>query len=115
MMKLDVQVRLGRRMSDLRRRCGFTQEFLAERTGFTVKYISSIERGKVNAPLLTLASIAQALGSSLSELTLGVDASVPREVRNLEQLLAGRTRVEQAAITRVLTAIGQLLPRDPKD
>lgn len=114
-MKLDVQRRLGRRVSDLRRRCGYTQEQLAEECGFTVKFISSIERGKVNVPLRTMAAIAEALNASISELALGVDVAVPREVRTVEQLLAGRPRVEQAKISRVLAAIGELLPmtRDP--
>jgi transcriptional regulator with XRE-family HTH domain len=116
-MKLDVQRRLGRRVSDLRRRCGYTQERLAERCGFTVKFISSIERGKVNVPLRTMAAIAEALNASLSELALGVDVAVPREVRTLEQLLAGRPRIEQIAISRVLTAMSALLPplREPAD
>ncbi|HSJ99967.1 MAG TPA: helix-turn-helix transcriptional regulator [Kofleriaceae bacterium] len=114
-MKLDVQRRLGRRVSDLRRRCGYTQERLAEECGFTVKFISSIERGKVNVPLRTMAAIAEALNASISELALGVDVAVPREVRTLEQLLAGRPRVEQAKISRMLAAMGELLPvmRDP--
>lgn len=116
-MKLDVQRRLGHRVSDLRRRCGYTQERLAERCGFTVKFISSIERGKVNVPLRTMATIAAALNASISELSLGIDVAVPRQVRTLEQLLAGRPRVEQAAISRVLSAMGELLAltRDPGD
>ena len=117
MMKLDIQLRLGRRVSDLRRRCGYTQERLAERCGCTVKFISSIERGKVNVPLRTMATIAEALSSSLTELTLGVDVAVPREAKTLEQLLAGRPRVEQAGISRVLAAMGDLLPplRKPEE
>jgi transcriptional regulator with XRE-family HTH domain len=117
MMKLDVQLRLGRRVSELRRRAGYTQERLAERCGFTVKYISAIERGKVNVPLRTLAALAEVLSSSVSELALGIDVAVPREVKTLDQLLAGRSRVEQAAIARVLAAMAALLPpqRDPDD
>jgi transcriptional regulator with XRE-family HTH domain len=114
-MKLDVQRRLGRRVSDLRRRCGYTQERLAEECGFTAKFISSIERGQVNVPLQTMAAIAEALNASISELALGIDVAVPREVRTLEQLLAGRPRVEQVKISRVLAAMGELLlvTRDP--
>ncbi len=114
-MKLDVQRRLGRRVSDLRRRCGYTQERLAERCGFTVKFISAIERGKVNVPLRTMAAIAEALNASISELALGIDVAVPREVKTLEQLLAGRPRGEQAKISRVLVAMSELLPpsREP--
>jgi len=113
-MKLDVQLRLGRRVSAFRRRRGYTQERLAERCGLTVKYISSIERGQVNVPLRTMAAIAEALSASISELALGIDVAVPREVKSLEQLLAGRPRVQQVAITRVFAAMSELLPPDRK-
>jgi transcriptional regulator with XRE-family HTH domain len=108
-MKLDVQLRLGRRVRDLRLRRRYTQEQLAERCSFTPKYISSIERGEVNVPLLTMATIAQALHASISELTLGIDVAVPREVRALEQLLAGLPRVQQATIARMFAPLRDLL------
>jgi transcriptional regulator with XRE-family HTH domain len=108
-MKSDVQARLGRRVSALRSARGYTQEELAERSGFTVKFISSIERGLVNVPLASLATIARGLGVTVSELTLAIDGSLPREVKTLEQLLAGRGRKEQAAIAHLLTAVNDLM------
>jgi transcriptional regulator with XRE-family HTH domain len=108
-MKPQVQLRLGRRVSAIRNAHGYTQEQLAERCSFTVKFISSIERGLVNVPLATLAAIARALGVSISELTLGVDGSPPRELRSLEQLFAGRSRKEQAAVAKLLTSIAEML------
>src|SRR5687768_389875 len=101
-MSADVQRKLGQRVGTLRKVRELTQEQLAERCGFTSKSISEIERGRVNVPLGTLATIARNLGVTLSEITLGVDGSVPREVRSLEQLLAGRSRKEHAAIAKVL-------------
>jgi transcriptional regulator with XRE-family HTH domain len=121
-MKSNVQRKLGRRVSELRGSRGYTQEQLAERSGFTVKFISSIERGLVNLPLASLAAVAQGLGVSISELTLAIDGPRPREVRTLEQLLAGRGRREQFLLSRVFTAMVDLLaegkddaPEDPED
>jgi len=105
-MRLDVQLRLGHRVRDHRQRCGYTQEQLAERCSFTVKFISSIERGKVNVPLVTLTTIARALGVTASELLLGVDVPVPRELGTVEQLLAGRSRAQQV---RILATMRELL------
>lgn len=113
-MKSDLQSRLGHRVSAVRSARGYTQEQLAERCGFTVKFISSIERGLVNVPLVSLAAIAKGLGVSISELTLAIDGSLPREVRTLDQLLAGRGRKEQIAIVRVLTAMNELLSTPQK-
>jgi transcriptional regulator with XRE-family HTH domain len=108
-MKPDVQVRLGRRVARARRARGYTQEQLAECCGMTVKAISAIERGLVNVPLMTLARISQELDVTIAELVLGIDGGLPREVRSLERLLAGRPRQEQAAIARLLTAMFELV------
>lgn len=108
-MKSEVQARLGRRMKALREARGFTQEQLAERCDFTVKFISSIERGLVNLPLGSLATIAHGLVVSVAELTLGIDGTMPREVRGIDQLLAGRSRREQVALAKLLTAMHEMI------
>jgi len=108
-MKLDVPGKLGKRVRDLRLRRDLTQEQLAERSDFTVKYISHVERGIVNVPLATLAIIAKALDVTISELTLGIDGGLPQAARESTAIYAGRPRSEQAAIGRLLVAIDDLL------
>ena len=108
-MKFDVQGRLGERVGTLRRRSELTQEQLATRCGYSAKFISEIERGKVNVPLVTLSTLARALGATASEVLLGVDTALPRELRTLEQLIAGRPPAQQKAIVRVLAAMGDLV------
>jgi transcriptional regulator with XRE-family HTH domain len=108
-MKADVKKRLGRRVLALRLARGYTQEQLAERCAFSGKFISAIERGRVNVPLLTLADVARGLGVTTSELTLAIDGAPPREVTSFEQLLAGRGRKEQIGIARVFTGMLTLL------
>lgn len=41
-----IDARIGKRIKQCRERLGLTQEELAEKTGFTVNYISTLERGK---------------------------------------------------------------------
>lgn len=108
-MKLDVQGRLGERVRSLRQRRNFTQEQLAERSDFTVKYISHVERGIVNVPLMTLAIIAKALEVTISELTVGIDGALPQVARESAAIYAGRPKGEQVAIGRLLVAIDDLL------
>jgi transcriptional regulator with XRE-family HTH domain len=108
-MKSDVKKRLGRRVGVLRAARGYTQEQLAERCGFTGKFISAIERGLVNVPLVTLAKVARGLAVTISELTLATDGPLPREVKTLEQLLAGRGRKQQIGIARLFSATQALL------
>ena len=108
-MKLDVKARLGTRVRDFRQRRGLTQEQLAERCDFTAKYISHVERGVVNVPLITLAVLAKALGTSISELTVGIDGALPSVARESSAIYAGRPHGEQTAIGRVLIAIDELV------
>lgn len=52
---------LGRRIASLRKRSGFTQEQFAEAAGYSVEFISLVERG-VNSPTVAgIEKIAQVL------------------------------------------------------
>ena len=63
-----IEKQLGRRIAELRKAKGFTQERLAEKSGYSVEFISLVERG-VNAPSVAgCALVAKALGVSVPEL-----------------------------------------------
>lgn len=109
MKKSDVAKRLGRRVNSFRVARGYTQEQLGERCGFTSKFVSEIERGRVNVPLLTLTKIAGSLGTTLSELTFGVDTAAATSARESPGLYSTRSRAEQAAVNKLMGAIEDLL------
>ena len=44
-----IKKQLGRRIASLRKEIGLTQEKLAEKSGYSVEFISLVERG-INAP-----------------------------------------------------------------
>ncbi len=110
----DVQRRLGQRIKDLRERRGLTQEKLAERSGYTSKYVSEVERGKVNVPLVTLCTFARALGASASEILVGVDVPLAPRIRSVERLLAGRSPGQQTRAVKLLGAVAALMDAGPK-
>lgn len=63
-----IEKRLGRRIAELRKAKGFTQQTLAERTGYSVEFVSLVERG-INAPAVSGCEVvAKALGVSVAEL-----------------------------------------------
>lgn len=64
----DAIEKLGRRIRELRKAIGLTQAELAERTGISVNFIGTAERGVYSRSVKTLARIADALGLQLSEL-----------------------------------------------
>jgi transcriptional regulator with XRE-family HTH domain len=109
MKKSDVPKRLGLRVSSFRLARGYTQEQLAVRCGVTSKFVSEIERGLVNVPIVTLANIGTALGVTISELTLGVDGGMPNVTREGGAIYAGRSHGEQVMIAKLLVVIDELV------
>ncbi len=68
----DIAERFGRRVRDRRLAMGLSQEAFAGRCGLDRTYISGIERGKRNVSLRNIEVIAEALGTSISDLTEGL-------------------------------------------
>ena len=68
----DILARFGRRLRDLRKARGFSQEDFAAECGLDRTYISGIERGRRNVSLRNIELIAKTLGISLSELFRGL-------------------------------------------
>jgi len=64
--------RFGKRVRELRKARGFSQETFADNCHLDRTYISGIERGKRNVALCNIEAIARALGISISELTEGL-------------------------------------------
>lgn len=71
---------LGRKIAEIRRGQGLTQQDLATLVKATVQWISRIENGDENLTLATMVKLANALGVSVQEL-FEPPSSDPREVR----------------------------------
>ena len=67
-MKKDLLKDFGERIRELRADENWSQEELADRTGFHRTYIGMIERGERNPSLKNIKKFADAFGVSLSEL-----------------------------------------------
>jgi transcriptional regulator with XRE-family HTH domain len=61
---MDMRKLVGRNVMRIRRRKRLTQEQLAEISGFSQQYISSLEQGRRNPTVITLYELAVALGVS---------------------------------------------------
>lgn len=68
-MENSLVKQLGERIRTLRKARGLSQDQLAEASGVNQKYVSEIERGRVNGSITIYDSIATGLGMTLSELT----------------------------------------------
>ena len=68
---MDDLAKIGKRIAELRRARGLTQEDLAGLTEMDRSYLSEIERGSREGTLSTIKAIAKALAVPLMVLTEG--------------------------------------------
>lgn len=74
-----VLAALSRRMKELRKKRGLSQEAFADHAGLHRVAVGWIEQGRRVPSLKTLVKISHGLGISLSELLKGVDKSVTKK------------------------------------
>lgn len=78
-----VVTALAKRIRDLRKKRGFSQEAFADHAGLHRVAVGWIEQGRRVPSLKTLVKVSQGLGISLSELFKGIDRdSTRRRSRN---------------------------------
>lgn len=63
-----IQEALGKRIKELRQKCGISQEKFALKIGMDRTYFASVEAGKRNIAIENINKIADGLNVSLSEL-----------------------------------------------
>jgi transcriptional regulator with XRE-family HTH domain len=68
----EVHKKLGKRIAELRKKRGFSQEDFAHECGFHRSYMGAVERGEKNITLASVNRIVVALKMSLQELFKGV-------------------------------------------
>ena len=64
-MKLSDSAAFGEALRKRRKQLGYTQAYLSEFTGFSVSFISDVEKGKQTAELGRALALAQFLGLDL--------------------------------------------------
>jgi len=67
-VKSNVLIKFGSRIRELRNEKEWSQETLADKTGFHRTYIGMIERGERNLSLKNIEIFANSLGLSVSDL-----------------------------------------------
>lgn len=68
----DIKIRFGKRLAELRRARGLSQEELAFRAGLHRTYVSSAERGQRNVSLVNAQKLCEALGTDIAEMFRGM-------------------------------------------
>lgn len=94
-MGVDYKL-IGTRLRAQRKKCGYTQEQVAEKLDVTIGYISQIERGATKISLDLLAELSSVLSCDLAEFVTGAAAGseeyLGRELAERVKLLDQRER-----------------------
>lgn len=67
-MQTDPRILFGRRLAEIRRAKGWSQEKLALESGMARSYVGGVERGQRNIALVNICRLAETLGISPGEL-----------------------------------------------
>ena len=114
-----LKVTLGRRVWELRRRRGYTQEDMAKRMKLHWTYIGGLERGERNPNLSTMVRAAEGLGVRLVDLlkegreTRSLTARERREA-NLLRFLRRRDEGLLTMVDAVARQMGQRWEKIPR-
>lgn len=65
---MHVQTRFGKRLAELRKAKGWSQEKLALESGLARSYLGGVERGQRNISLVNICRLAETLGVKPSSL-----------------------------------------------
>lgn len=108
-MELDYHA-IGDRIRRSRKKCGLTQQTLAERSNQDPSNISHIERGATKLSLPTLVNIANALGVTVDDLLCdSLENSRASYEREVSELLSDCTHQELKIITATMRALKESL------
>ena len=116
----DQASQIGRRIAQIRKAKGLTQQELASTVGITQTLLSSYERGRLRIAAEMLAQIALALGASADQILgieqekesegLGVSRKILKRMRQIEALPASQQR---ALLTNVDMFLRGAIPASP--
>lgn len=110
MKSADLLKLLGERIRAIRKERNITQERLAELADLNLSYMSEIERGQANVSLCIVNSIAEALGTSVAELLVGISQGKASEdflvlLQQVQALDENQQRIFAGAAKGILSGI----------
>lgn len=102
-MNQMIDKRIGKRIKECRERLGLTQEQFSEKTGLSVNYISTVERGGSFPRYEKLITIINGLGVSADAIFCDViNGSVEYKENEISRRLSGLPTEEQNRILEML-------------
>ena len=110
-----IRRRFGAQIKAFRKARGLTQEDVGERAELSQKYVSELERGNGSPSWKALVGLAhKAFEITLPALVFGIDEDLDTELRELSDIVAGRSLEARRLLLRSIALAvraGELAPR----
>jgi transcriptional regulator with XRE-family HTH domain len=107
-LEIDLKRDIGRSIAEARVRRGLTQKDLADRLGFSIEAMASLERGQSFPRFRILAALSRELDVPLRDLVDQVDQTDPSDDRRARLEFRGRALLNQLSDEFLEIAIEQL-------
>ena len=103
----DIAKIIGQRIRNYRTQLGFSQEKLAELSGFHPTYIGQLERGEKNATLESIEKVSLALNISLSKLFENLGGTIDSNgiPSKCYEFISSKEQNEQEKLYKILLEI----------
>ena len=114
-MEEDIYSHIGRRIREERRKRGWTQEELAEKTDMHLSFIGQMERAVKKPSLKTLKTIAVVFGIKAGDLLDEGEPAKPYPIeRKLTDLVRDQTPVQQKFLYETLKQLARQTKKIPR-
>lgn len=106
----DALNRVGKRIRELRKARGFSQEALGEKCSFSFSYIGGIERGENNVSIKNLEKIANALNVDLYEFFVDhkVEKQISKKLDEFDDVLDLLLSLDNKELKRARTILNEV-------
>ena len=99
---------IGQRLKDARKKCNYTQEYVAEKLNLSIAYISRVERGDSHVNLKRLSEFCNLLKTTEGEILNGVSQSNSNYLSNeFSDILSKCSPEKQKLIYKIAKTIAE--------
>lgn len=106
---------LGQRIRTARKKCGLTQQKLADQTGLAIKTVQDIEKGKKNPTYETLSRLRERLGVSADTLFPSETPVEDEELRDFLGKFKSCSKKNQRILLNTLNFLAEQLLSESSD
>lgn len=108
----SARVVVGKRLRDVRKTLGLSQEQVGHRSSVTPSYVGAIERAARGATIDTLERLCKGLGVTLGEVVAHEELALTREVESLIADVPSRLRPQMLKVIREVVLLLRVAATD---